>query len=116
MGGGHQRQHLVPHVPPLWRAAEVEVMVDEFPQVQVLSDGGRTKQAGIGHQAAVIKDDAATVGIVAWQPLLGAPCFRAAFCFKTISPDSKEHSPGSSRAVPMAVLWLIRAKASACPG
>ena len=33
--GGDQRQHLVPPVGPPWLAAEVKVMVDEFPQAQV---------------------------------------------------------------------------------
>ena len=33
-GGGDQRQHLVPRVRPSRRAAEVKVMVDEFPQAQ----------------------------------------------------------------------------------
>ena len=41
-------------------------MVDEFPQAEVLGDGGRQEQAGIGHQAVVVKDDANTVGVVAW--------------------------------------------------
>ena len=67
------------------------MIVDEFPQAQVLGEGGRQDQAGIGHQAAVVKDDADTVGIVLWQHLLGAPCFRAVFCSKTIIPDSQEH-------------------------
>ena len=68
--------------------------VDEFPQAQVLGEGGRQEQAGIGHQAVVIKDDADPVGIVLWQHLLGAPCFQAVFCSKTIIPDSEEHPPG----------------------
>ena len=41
-------------------------MVYEFPQAQVLGEGGRQEQAGIGHQAVVVKDDANTVGVVAW--------------------------------------------------
>ena len=83
-------------------------MVDEFPQAQVPGDGGRQEQAGIGHQAMVVKEDADTVGIVLWQHLLGAPCFRAGFCSKTIIPDSEEHPLASSRAVPKAVLRWIR--------
>ena len=85
-------------------------MVDEFPQAQVPGEGGRQEQAGIGHQAMVVKDDADTVGIVLWRHLLGAPCFRAGFCSKTIIPDSEEHPIASSRAVPKAVLRWIRAK------
>ena len=40
---------------------------------------------------------------------MGAPCFRAGFCSKTIIPDSEEHPLASSRAVPKAVLRWIRA-------
>ena len=85
-------------------------MVDEFPQAQVLGEGGRKEQSGIGHQAVVVKDDADAVGIVRWQHLLGAPCFRAGFCSKTIIPDSEEHPLPSSRAVPKVVPRWIRAK------
>ena len=62
-------------------------MVDEFPQAQVPGEGGRQEQAGIGHQAMVVKEDADTVGIVLWQHL------------------------ASSRAVPKAVLRWIWANA-----
>ena len=62
----NQRHHLVPGVGPPRRAAEIEVMVYEFPQPEVLGEGGRQEQAGIGHQAVVVKDDANTVGVVAW--------------------------------------------------
>ena len=31
-------------------------MVDEFPQAQVPGEGGRQEQAGIGHQAMVVKE------------------------------------------------------------
>ena len=41
---------------------------------------------------------------------MGAPCFRAGFCSKTIIPDSEEHPLASSRAVPKDVLRWIRAK------
>ena len=61
----------------------------------------------------VVKEDADTVGFVLWQHLLGAPCFRAGFCSKTIIPDSEEHPLASSRAVPKAVIRWIRAKAEA---
>ena len=59
----------------------------------------------------VVKDDADTVGVVLWQHLLGAPCFRAGFCSKTIIPDSEEHPLASSRAVPKDVLRWIRVNA-----
>ena len=81
--------------------------VDEFPQAQVPGEGGKKEQAGIGHQAVVIKDDADPVGIVLWQYLLGAPCFQAVCCSKTIIPDSEEHlfalSGGLSHAL---VRWI----------
>ena len=83
-------------------------MVDEFSQAQVPGEGGRHEQAGIGHQAMVVKEDADTVGFVLWQHLLGAPCFRAGFCSKTIIPDSEEHPLASSWAVPKAVIRWIR--------
>ncbi len=108
--GSDQRQQFVPRVRPPRGAAEVEVMADEFPQAQVLCKGGRQEQAGIGHQAVVVKDDADTVGIVLWQHLLGAPCFRVGFCFKTILPDSEEHPLASSRTVPKVVFRWIRVK------
>ena len=41
---------------------------------------------------------------------MGAPCFRAGFCSKTIIPDSEEHPLASLRAVPKDVLRWIRAK------
>ena len=44
---------------------------------------------------------------------MGAPCFRAGFCSKTIIPDSEEHPLASSRAVPKALLRWIRGKAVA---
>ena len=71
--------------------------------------GWPAEQAGIGHQAVVVKDDADTIGIVLWQHLLGAPCFRVVFCFKTILPDSEEHPLASSRTVPKVVFRWIRA-------
>ena len=38
-------------------------MVDEFPQAQVPGERGRQEQAGIGHQAMVVKEDADTSGL-----------------------------------------------------
>ena len=89
--GGHQRHYLVAGVGPAWGPAQVQMPVNQLGQAQVLGEGGRQDQAGIGHQAAVVKDDADTVGIVLWQHLLGAPCFWLVFCSKTIIPDSEEH-------------------------
>ena len=44
--------------------------VYESPQTQMLGEGGRQDQPGIGHQAVVVKDDADAVGVVAWQHLV----------------------------------------------
>ena len=66
-------------------------MVDEFPQAQVLGEGGRKHQPGIGHQPVVVKDEADPAGIVLWQHPMVAPCLRAVFCYKTGIPDSEEH-------------------------
>ena len=67
------------------------MVVDQSGPAQAPGEGGRQEQAGIGHQAVVIKDDADPVGIVLWQHLLGAPCFQTVFCSKTIIPDLEEH-------------------------
>ena len=64
--GSDQRQHLVPRVRPPRHAAEVEMMVDDFPQAQVLVKGDRQERASIGQQAVVITGDADTVGLVLW--------------------------------------------------
>ena len=41
-------------------------MVYEFPQAQMLGESGRQEQAGIGHQAGVVKGDLDAVEVVAW--------------------------------------------------
>ena len=60
---GHQ---LVAGVGRPRRAAEIKVMVNEFPQAQMPGEGGRKEQTGIGHQTVIVKDDTDTVGVVAW--------------------------------------------------
>ena len=39
------------------------MIVDQFLQAQVLGEGGRKEQSGIGHQAMVVKDDADLEGL-----------------------------------------------------
>ena len=68
-------------------------MVDEFPQAQVPGEGGRQEQAGIGHQAVVIKGDADTASIY-WVLLVSGR-----FCVpKPLSQE--EHPPAASRLSP----------------
>ncbi len=61
--GSDQRQPLVPYVGTSRHAAEEDVIVDQFLQAQVLGEGGRKEQSGIGHQAVVVKDDADLEGL-----------------------------------------------------
>ena len=55
--GGHQGQYLVPRVRPPRRISEVSVVVGEFTQAQVLCEGDRKEQPGIGPQAVVVEGD-----------------------------------------------------------
>ena len=66
VGAGRPRDVRVARVRPARRIAQVEELLDEFGQAEAQGQGGRQDQAGIGHQAAVVKDDANTVGVVAW--------------------------------------------------
>ena len=67
------------------------MVVDQSGQAQAPGQGGRKDQAGIDHQAVVVKDDTDTVGIVLWQHLLSAPFLGSVYCFKTIIPEAREH-------------------------
>ena len=53
--GDHQGQHLVSRIRPPRRICEVNMVVDEFTQTQVLGEGDREEQPGIGHQAVVVE-------------------------------------------------------------
>ena len=64
--GGHQGQHLVSRIRPPRRISKVNVVVDEFTQTQVLGEGDREEQPGIGHQAVVVEGDLNAVGMVKW--------------------------------------------------
>ena len=90
--GGHQRQQPVPRVGPPWRAAEAEVMVDEFPQAQVPGESGQREQAGIGHQ----RQWSSKVIWIRSESLRGSIYWvlpaSDRFCMsKTIVPDAKNH-------------------------
>ena len=47
--GGHQGQHLVSSVHPPRRSTQVNMAANEFTQTQVLGEGDRKEQPGIGH-------------------------------------------------------------------
>ena len=53
-------------VRPPRRISKVNVVVDEFTQTQVLGQGDRKDQPGIGHQAVVVEGDLNAVGMVKW--------------------------------------------------
>ena len=91
-------------------SAEIEVTVYEFPQAQVSGEGGRQEQAGIGHQAGVVKGDLDAVGVVAWQHQLGAPFLGSVFYCKTIIPEAQEHLLAAPGRQPDALYRWIRAK------
>ena len=60
----NQGPHLVAGVRPARRIAQVQVLLYQLEKAEVRGEGGREEQAGIGHQAVVVKDDANTVGVV----------------------------------------------------
>ena len=86
----NQGNHLVAGVGPPRGAAETEVIVYEFPQAQVLGEGGRQEQPGIGHQAVVVKDDGNPVGWLRGS-ILGAPCSGVGLLLQTIIPEAQEY-------------------------
>lgn len=53
--GEHEAQELVADVGPAHRVAQVEVLIDELLQAQVLHQGGRQQEPGIGHQAVIVE-------------------------------------------------------------
>ena len=74
------------------------MVVDQSGPAQAPGQGGRKDQPGIGHQAVVIKDDkddADTVGIIAWQHLDSS----ALLCGRQISKGryvGRDREPGSA--------------------
>ena len=73
-------------VRPSRRAAEVKVMIDEFPQAQVPGEGGRQEQAGIGHQAMVVKEDAGYGRVCSVAASIGCSLFPGGFLFQNHYP------------------------------
>ena len=45
---------------------KVNVAVDELTQTQVLGEGHRKEQPGIGHQTVIVEGDLNPVGVFAW--------------------------------------------------
>ena len=64
--GGQQRHHLIAGVGSAWRIAQVEAPVNQLGHAEMLGQGGRQEQTGIGHQAVIVEGDADEVGVVAW--------------------------------------------------
>ena len=64
--GCHQGQHVVSRIRPPRRICEVNMVVDEFTQIQVLGQGDRQQQPRIGHQATVVEGDLDPVGVLKW--------------------------------------------------
>ena len=85
-----------PPVGPPWRAAEVKVMVDEFPQAHARR-GWRQEQAGIGHQA-VIERRCGYGRDCSVAASIGCSFFPGGFLFHF--PDSKEHALGCFKGCP----------------
>ena len=53
---------------PVWgrRIAQVKVLPDQFRQAEMLGQGVRKEQAGMGHQAVIVEGNADAVRLVAW--------------------------------------------------
>ena len=64
--GCHQGQHLSARVGSAWCIAQVQAPVNQLWQTQVLGEGDREEQPGIGHQAVVVEGDLNAVGMVKW--------------------------------------------------
>ena len=65
-GGGHQGHKLVSGVGPARGIAQVQVMVNQFPQAQAQGQGGGQKQPSIRHEAVIVEGDLDAVRVVAW--------------------------------------------------
>ena len=64
--------------------------------VEALTSSGRPGAApgwpeGAARHWPPIEGDLDSVGVVAWQHLLGAPFPGSVFCYKTIIPEAQEH-------------------------
>ena len=62
----HQRQQLVPRVGSTRRISQVNVAVHQLTQTQMVGQGDRQEQSGIGHQTVIIEGDVDAVGAAQW--------------------------------------------------
>ena len=62
----HQRQQLVSGMRPTRRIPQVHMAVHQLTQTQMMGQGQRQQQAGVGHQAVVVEGDLDAVGGLQW--------------------------------------------------
>ena len=62
----HQGQQLVSRVGSTRRISQVNVAVHQLTQTQMVGQGNRQEQSGIGHQTVIIEGDVDAVRVVAW--------------------------------------------------
>ena len=59
-------QQLVPRVGSTRRISQVNVAVHQLTQTQMVGQGDRQEQSGIGHQTVIIEGDVDAVGAAQW--------------------------------------------------
>ena len=65
-GRRHQGKQLVPGVGPARSATQVNMAANQLAQSQMVGQGDRKEQPGVGHQAVVIEGDLDAVGLLRW--------------------------------------------------
>ena len=60
----HQGQQLVSRIRPTRRISQIDVMVHQLAQSQVVAQGDRQDQSGIGHQAVIVEGDVDAVRVL----------------------------------------------------
>ena len=60
----HQGQELVSRICPTWRISLVNMVVHQLDQSQMMGQGDRKDQPGIGHEAMVIEGKVDAVGLL----------------------------------------------------
>ena len=64
--GCHQGQHLVSRIRTTRRISQVNMVVHQLAQSQVVGQGDRQQQSGIGYQAVIIKGNVDAIGAFRW--------------------------------------------------